>query len=215
MGTEECLIRLLSDEASRDLILDDEALLMRCLERRGCLRITTRFYFYILVRHVFLRSDIQDRSVADYVAEVLAEFARVDGLAAFCQVRRIHLIIFFEMLSALRTGYVIGPVFSCGYIWKLFAIFVRCFSGTDSIPAEARGFPDVRYYEDLGRAHYRLASDHRLAQRYEMAEILGTLSERFETMRLALNDIADRLFSIGDPDFPLEGLLGLKKEDTE
>src|SRR5512135_1167319 len=76
IGTAECLVRLLADEESRDLILDDEALLHALLERRGCLRVSSRFYFYILVRHVFRRSDIVDRRVADYVAEVLTEFAR-------------------------------------------------------------------------------------------------------------------------------------------
>src|SRR5215471_14322377 len=76
IGTAECLIQLLSDEESRDLILDNEALLHALLERRGCLRVSTRFYFYILVRQVFRRADLQDRAVADYVAEVLAEFSR-------------------------------------------------------------------------------------------------------------------------------------------
>src|SRR5256885_8279106 len=75
IGTADCLVKLLADEDSRDLILDDEALFHALLERRGCLRVSSRFYFYILVRHVFRRSDIGDRAVADYVAEVLAEFA--------------------------------------------------------------------------------------------------------------------------------------------
>jgi hypothetical protein len=65
--------------------------------------------------------------------------------------------------------------------------------------AETRGSPDLRYYEGLGRTHYQVASDHRLAQRYEVAQILSTLAERFETTRLALNDIADRYFFLGDP----------------
>src|SRR6476659_11360899 len=75
METADCLIKLLADEESRDLILDDEALFRALLERRGCLRVSTRFYFYILVRHVLRRADIHDREVADYVAEVLAEFS--------------------------------------------------------------------------------------------------------------------------------------------
>src|SRR5690349_18474622 len=76
IGTAECLVKLLADEESRDLILDDEALFRALIERRGCLKVSTRVYFYILVRHVFRRSDRQDRTVADYVSEVLAEFAR-------------------------------------------------------------------------------------------------------------------------------------------
>src|SRR5580765_4329436 len=78
IGTQECLIKLLADEESRDLILDNEALLHALLERRGCLRVSTRFYFYILVRHVFRRADLQDRAVSDYVAEVLTAFARAE-----------------------------------------------------------------------------------------------------------------------------------------
>src|ERR1700746_920275 len=78
IGTAECLIKLLADEDSRDLLLDDEALLHALLERRGCLRVSARFYFYILVRHVFRRSDVQDRAVADYVAEVLSQFSQAE-----------------------------------------------------------------------------------------------------------------------------------------
>src|SRR5512134_175240 len=72
LGAAECLVQLLSDEASRDVILDDEALLRALLERGGCLKVTSRFYFYVLVRHTLLRAGINSREVADYVAEVLA-----------------------------------------------------------------------------------------------------------------------------------------------
>src|SRR4051794_29345939 len=75
LGTAECLVKLLADGDTRDLILDDVALFHAVLERRGCLRVSSRFYFYILVRHVFRKADIQDRAVADYVSEVLAEFS--------------------------------------------------------------------------------------------------------------------------------------------
>src|SRR5436190_20961524 len=73
VSDSQTLIRLLTDEDTRDLILDDEVLLRAVLESRGCLRVSTHFYFYILVRHVFRRSCIKERDVADYVAEVLAE----------------------------------------------------------------------------------------------------------------------------------------------
>jgi hypothetical protein len=53
-----------------------------------------------------------------------------------------------------------------------------------------------------------MASDHRLAQRYEVAKIFSTLAERFAATRLALNDIADRLFTLGDTKSSIETLLG-------
>src|ERR1051325_5920317 len=99
IGTEECLVKLLGDEQSRDLILDDEALLHALLERRGCLRVTTHFYFYVLVRQVLRRSQIHDRAVADYVAEVLSEFARADQSNAIAPGTSAPMNYFFELLS--------------------------------------------------------------------------------------------------------------------
>src|SRR5215471_14777932 len=104
IGTAECLVQLLADEESRDLILDDEALFHALLERRGCLKVSSRFYFYILIRHVFRRSDIQDREVADYVAEVLAEFSRTERARYLAPGQAAPLEYFFEMLTALQAA---------------------------------------------------------------------------------------------------------------
>jgi len=49
-----------------------------------------------------------------------------------------------------------------------------------------------------------VASDHRLAEKYALGPIFATLADRFQTTRLALNDMAERLFSLGDGDYALE-----------
>jgi hypothetical protein len=64
-GSVDALASLLADESTRDLILDNEALLRAVLERRDCLRISAQLYFYILVRQVFRRAGILERDVAD------------------------------------------------------------------------------------------------------------------------------------------------------
>src|SRR5437899_5952514 len=207
LGTAECLVKLLADEESRDLILDDDALLQALLERRGGLRVTSRFYFYIIVRHVFRDADIADRAVADYVAEVLSEFAHAERGRCMLPGQDSPLDYFFEMLAALETADDRTRFFIRAHIGNYSLFLSGVFPDRIRFRAEARGFPDLKYYEGLGRTQYRVASDHRLAQRYELADILGTLSERFGATRLALNDIADRLFSIGDPDYSLEALL--------
>src|SRR5260221_2901465 len=206
IGTAECLVQLLSDEESRDLILDDEALLHALLERRGCLRVSSRFYFYILVRHVFRRADLQDRAVADYVAEVLAEFSHAERARCVVPGQSNPLDYFFEMLTALRSADDRTSFFIRAHIGNYSLFLSGVFPERIRFRAEARGFPDLKYYEGLGRSSYRVASDHRLAQRYALSPIFNTLSERFETTRLALNDIADRLFFVGvgySPETPL------------
>ena len=210
IGTAECLVKLLADEETRDLILDDEALFHALLEHRGCLQVSTRFYFYILVRHVFRRSDIQDREVADYVAEVLAEFASAERARCVVPGQRNPLDYFFEMLTALRTADDRTSFLIRVHIGNYSLFLSGVFPDRIRFRAEARGFPDLKYYEGMGRAHYRMASDHRLAQRYEVAKIFNTLAERFAATRLALNDIADRLFTLGDVSSSLATLLNAK-----
>jgi hypothetical protein len=199
IGTADCLVKLLADEESRDLILDDEALLHALLERRGCLRVSSRFYFYILVRQVLQRSDFKDRAVADYVAEMLAEFSRAERARCVVPGQAAPLDYFFEMLAALQTADDRTSFLIRVHIGNYSLFLSGVFPDRIRFRAETRGSPDLRYYESLGRTQYRVASDHRLAQRYEVAQIFSTLAERFETTRLALNDIADRYFFLGDP----------------
>jgi hypothetical protein len=210
IGTAECLVKLLADEESRDVILDDEALFHALLERRGCLRVSSRFYFYILVRQVFRRADIQDRTVADYVAEVLAQFSHAERGRCLIPGQPNPLDYFFEMLAALQTADERTSFFIRVHIGNHSLFLAGVFPDRIRFRAEARGFPDLKYYEGLGRTQFRVASDHRLAQRYEVANIFNTLSERFQTTRRALNDISDRLFSIGDNSHCFEALLNSK-----
>src|SRR2546427_1372237 len=98
----DSLAKLLADEEARDVILDVESLFRALLEQRGCLRVSTHFYFYVLVRHVFKRSGIEDREVADYVAEVLAEYSRIENTRCVLRGKPEPLDYFFEMVAALQ-----------------------------------------------------------------------------------------------------------------
>ncbi len=207
LGDAACLIRLLADEDTRDLILDDENLFHALLEKRGCLRVSAHLYFYVLVRHVFVRSQLTDRVLADYVAELLAEFTAAERTRCVVPGQPAALDYFFEMLAALQkaddhTGFHLRL-----HIGNYSLFLSGVFPERIRVRAEQRGFPDLRYYESLGRSQYRAASDHRLARRYDLENLLGTLSERFGATRRALNEISDRLFSLGDNDADLDSLL--------
>ena len=206
-GGHNCLIDLLSDEETRDSILDDEALLHALLEHRGCLKVSTHFYFYVLVRQVLRRTGIEDRAVADYVAEILAEYSRTEHSQCTPRGQATPLNHFFEMLAALqsaddRTSFLIRA-----HIGNHALFLAGVFPERIRFRAETRGFPDLKYFESLGGASYRVASDHRLAQQYDLAAIFDVLADRFKAARLALNDMADRLLSIGDANYSVNLLL--------
>lgn len=196
----DCLVRLLSDEETRDVIIDDETLLKAVLEDTNCLRISTHFYFYILVRQVFRRAKIDDRGVADYVAAVLTEFSRAERASCVVAGKETPVDYFFEMLAALKTADEYTSFHIRAHIGNYSLFLSGVFPDRIRFRAEVRGFPDLKYYEGLGQANYRVARDHRLAQRYDLAGIFDTISERFQVVRRALNDLSGRLVSIGDID---------------
>ena len=205
LGNAECLIRLLADEETRDLILDDEALLHALLERRGCLRVSSHFYFYILVRNVLKRSGLNDRAVADYVAEVLAEFARAEQMRCIVPGQPNVLDYFFEMLAALQTADDTTSFYIRAHIGNQSLFLSGVFPDRIKFRAERKGFPGLDYYESVGSANFRAACDHRLAKKYDLGAIYQMLGERFQKTRLALNDLRDRLISVGEPNY--SGLL--------
>lgn len=216
-GTSETLIKLLADEDTRDLILDDPALLHALLERRDCLRVSTHFYFYVLIRQTFLKADILDRRVADYVAEMLAEFARAERTQCRLPGDTQSLDYFFEMIAALQRADDSTRFLLRMHIGNHSLFLTGVFADRIRYRAEKRGCPGVRYYEDLGRSSFRAASDHRLAQRFDLSGILNTLADRFQETRRALNDAAERLLVLGDSDAALDALLitGTKDPDAQ
>jgi hypothetical protein len=204
-GSADTLVQLLGDEESRDLILDDESLLRAVLEHRNCLRISSHFYFYILVRHSFRRSDLKERPLADYVASVLAEFSQNDRTR--CTVNGEVKDYFFEMLAALQTADDTTGFYIRAHIGNQSLFMSGVFPDRIRFRAERKGFPGLTYYEGLGISNYRVASDHRLARKYDLDGIFGMLSERFHETRIALNDLRERLVTLGEPDIPVEHLI--------
>jgi len=207
-GNPQTIVSLLADEDARDTILDDEALFRAILERNGCLRVSTHFYFYILVRNVFRRSGIADRSVADYVAEVLAEFSRTERARCVVPGHSAPLDYFFEMLTALQTATDRTSFYLRAHVGNYSLYMAGVFPERIRFRAEVKGAPALRYYDELGKTNFRLARDHRLAREFDLADVFDTLSERFETTRRALNDLTDRLISLGEPDYAISKLLG-------
>ncbi|HTD85837.1 MAG TPA: hypothetical protein VK850_04610, partial [Candidatus Binatia bacterium] len=106
---------------------------------------------------------------------------------------------FVDMLAALRTADDITSFFMRAHMGNYSLFLSGVFPDCIRMRSERKGAPDIRYYEEIGRSSFRAASDHRLAYKYDVAEIFNTLSERFQTTRRALNDLGDRLISLEPP----------------
>ncbi|MEW6303037.1 MAG: hypothetical protein AB1705_06175, partial [Verrucomicrobiota bacterium] len=192
------LTELLADEQARDAILDDESLFRALLEKPACLRVSTHFYFYVLARHVLRRAGIEDRTVADYVAELLAEYSDIARTRCVPPGQAKPLDYVFEMLGALQHADEHTTFLLRAHIGNHTLFLAGVFREHIEHRAEYRGAPGLRYYEEVGRANFQMASDHRLARKYDVAGVFATLGDQFRTARLALNDLSDRLLCLSE-----------------
>ena len=187
------LIRLLEDAEDMDRMLDHPRLFRAVLDLPACLRVSLRFYFYVLVRHALLRADIRDRDVADYVAEVLAEFSQLQRLSQPRPDGEGALEYLHEMLEALeRVEREERFALQC-HIGNYALFQAGLFPGRVQRRVERRAAPGFRFYEELGSAPYRMAGGHWLARRMDLAPVFATLGEAFHAMRVALNHLSEKL----------------------
>jgi hypothetical protein len=52
----------------------------------------------------------------------------------------------------------------------------------------------LRYYESMGRSHFKAARNHPLAKEFAMQELYDDLYQGFHETRQALNGLADKLY---------------------
>src|SRR5882757_1999486 len=70
------LVELLTEEDTRDSILDHEALAEAVINSPERIPISPQFLFYVLCRKVLRNTPVKSREAADYVAAMLDAFMR-------------------------------------------------------------------------------------------------------------------------------------------
>lgn len=185
------------DEAI-DEMLDSNLLFAALLERPACLRVSTHFYFYVLVRHVLLQNGVDDRAVADYVAEVLAEFSTAERSRRPIVDDPRPYEYMVDLLTAIRDADEQKRFVLRAHVGNLSLFLAGVFPKHLEHRARTRAAPEMEFYENMGMSNYLAASDHPLARRYAVAPVYQKLSASFHTTRVALNDLSDRLIFLGD-----------------
>lgn len=207
-GASDALVRLLSDPDTRDAVLDDDQLFHAILERHDCLTISNHLYFYVLVRRVLRKAGIEDRLVADYVAEMLVAFSSARRTRQPIASIEQPLDYLVDMVAALQDADDRERFLLRAHMGNVSLFLAGVFPKHLHHRTERRAAPDLSYYENLGRVSFHVAGSHRLAKRYELRQPLLTLSEAFRTARLALNDLADRLLDFGPAAEAPQALVG-------
>ncbi len=220
-GEIELLLRLLERETRRgrrywerrlsvegvDSLLDRPESFSGLMKGGRVGAVSAKLAFYIMVRHTLLDSGLDDRNIADYIATLLVEFA-VEG-RAFRIARYddktyqylVDLVCDLEEENSERRQFLLRAHLGNYSLWLsgLFPDYVAA-------RVRRRGAPGLDYYDDVGAAGYRLASECELADRFDLASTYQSMASDFRLVRRALNRFSDRYFFPRSPE-PIERLL--------
>jgi hypothetical protein len=193
--TAVSLVDLLTDEDTRDQILDHDELARAVMENPINLTISPQFYFYVLARLVLKRSGIEDRVLADYVAALLEKFSQTRQLRS--PVDNLESSYLSDMLLALRSASPYQAFLIRAHVGN-YALFISGIFHENIERRSQRGAPDCSFYENMGRSSFQAVATHDVARRYELTSLFQTLANRFRDCRLALNRLADEFVDLGD-----------------
>ena len=196
LGGGRALEQLLRDDDTLPDVLDDPALVRAIQDHPASLSLSPHLYFYLITRSVLRDFKQVNRTAAEYLAEVLVYFAnashlklRVAGLPP-CD-------YFYEMLFASQQVDADTAFRIRAYMGNYALFMVGLFPERIEHRAAHKGAPSVRYYSGMGVSSYHLASEDRLATRYDLAEVLAGLAENFEPVCEALHRLTDRHLFLG------------------
>src|SRR5437868_14073640 len=183
-------------EQGPDPLLDEPGLLEALLALRTLAVPSPPLFAYVAVRHALRAAAVDDRELADYLAALLLEFGDHDR---HTRIRRAddetygYLVDIVEDLTALddtgERGLLLRVHLGNYSLW-----FAGLFPDFIEARRTRKGGPDLPYYDAVGRQGYRLASEHRLAERFGVASIYRSAAERCPTLRVAFNRLSDRVF---------------------
>jgi hypothetical protein len=191
------IVDLLSDAETRDDVLDHPRLVDAILSNPAQLRISSQFYFYVLARHVLQHAGIGDRKLCDYVGSLLETFSRASQLYRPDQIENQAHEYISDMLIALQRVTREQAFLLRAHIGN-YSLFVSGIFHESAQRRHERGGPNLRFYEEIGRTNYQMVASHETARRCELSDVFENLAEQFRGVRLALNDLSDRLLNLDD-----------------
>src|SRR5258708_1686204 len=189
------ITREISDVEMRDSILDHPRLVDAILNHCGHLRISSQFYFYVLARHVLQQGGIGDRKLCDYVASLLETFSRASRLQISDETHHLAEQYISDMLIALTRASPEQAFLLRAHIGN-YSLFISGIFHENAQRRSLRGGPDIGFYEQVGRTNYQLVASHAAARRCELDDVFEGLADRFRDVRLALNQLSDRLLNL-------------------
>ena len=177
----DSLLKLLTDDGTRGAILDSAVLWSVASNLKKVLPLSQELYFYILLRNALKEQSVFSPEVAAFLAEAISVFPPAPRPG-------VHTADYEEALKNAKD-----------YEWFVLAlelanrslILSGIYGKEIYITRQDHAIASLNRYENIGRNHYRLCSKNKLAEEFDLKEILLVLAEDFQKVRAALESIRE------------------------
>ena len=179
-----------------DVLLDDPDLLAALLAVRSLVVPSAPLFVYVAVRNALRSGRVDDRDLADYLAALVLEFGQRGRYARIANADDETYTYLADIVSDLgeqdgdgERGFLLQVHLGNYSLWLagLFPAYIAA-------RRERAGGPGLAYYDAMGRQGFRLASEHRLAERFGVAGLYRQVAERFPALRAAFNRLSGEVF---------------------
>lgn len=177
-------------------MLDLKEIFLRTIESPAALRVSPRFYFYVLVRHAFVRANLVETELADYVAGVLASRVCAEVTDPLQDVTRgfTHAAEFLSFITSSKGRMRFHLQVAAG---NQFLVLTGISPEFIRHRNEQGIAPDILFYESFARRSFIGAADCCPASRGGSRQLFSSLAEALPAPRHALNRMAEEFVFLG------------------
>lgn len=196
----DALQELLCDAHSRDVLLDDPALMAAIMDRPEYVHISMQLFFYLVVRHSLRRASLDDRDVADYIASMMTSFAAGDRMLRPLPYKDFATEWAVDLLGAISEANEEEEFLIRTHLANYALFMTGVFPERIEHRRDRHAAPGLSYYESMGRMSFLQASQCRLAHEYELRRVFELIAAWFGRVRVAMNEMCKRILFVGGPD---------------
>lgn len=191
-SNDERFFQFVADREELLLVLDDRRVLDALLASPSLLNVSPALYFYVLVRHSLLRSEIDDPELAEYLGALLAERVHIGPANALKGIPSgfVHTVDFMAVLDQVSGDTRYELLVAAG---NQFLVLTGIFPDYVRQRSKRHGAPGISYYEGFARSSFLEAQHYPRARKEGVDRVLDTLTQVLPEARRSLNKMADSL----------------------
>lgn len=170
--------------------LSEDKLFYTILESTEQLSISPQLYFYVLLQRAFLKSNINDDFLLDYIVFVLTTNIKANNFN--------NEFYLSDYLTKINLANDKDKFYLRIELSNQILFLTGLFEGHMQHRLQRNGGPSISFYEGIGSTQYTAAIHHPLANKLHLKGVFIQLSQDFTNIRRSLNQLSENLLCLGE-----------------